>query len=466
MASDRPAPLPPLPMGLAVLGLPRSGTTLVADLLTVPGHAAIVSEPDLYKSWNRNLAGRVQRLVRTVGLDVPEEAPDPSQWAGSYAQYFRSELAPRLAGLDLWGIKYVDFSDWRPLFRDYPPEKLILCVRDPRDLVLSGIDRICRMPMVFRSSGHRRDEAWVFSALAYNVWELMTLRQRPHFALRYEDLAGDPATLTRIADYAGMQQLDSTRHNLAAANWHRRWEIEKHGDGITAASVGRIASEPSGPVRALAERLWRLLPDYGAAFGYPVPDEASHLSGHAFGRQDAERNPIRFVDTERWDWRGPPGIEPCFARRRARVHAARNIADGMRVLDLGGGSKALAGLLPANTTHILADNVARADHIRVADIYRGSLPATDDVDMIVALDVLEYVDDLPGFLTALRATGKPALVSYHATEDSPGTDRIALGWRNGLDRAALSASFEKAGFNMTAGWAFDGAQSLIRLRPR
>jgi hypothetical protein len=466
MAPDRPAPLPPLPMGLAVLGLPRSGTTLVSDLLTVPGHAAIVSEPDLYKSWNRNLAARVQRLVRTVGLDVPEEAPDPSLWSGNYAQYFRSELAPRLAGLDLWGVKYVDFSDWRPLFRDYPPEKMILCARDLRDLVLSGIDRICRMPMVFRSSGHRRDEAWVFSALAYNVWELMTLRERPHFALRYEDLAADPETLARIADYAGLQQLDPTRHNLAAAKWHRRWEIEKHGDAITATSVGRIESEPAGPVRALAERLWRLLPDYGAAFGYPVPDEAARPSDHAFRRRESGRNPIRFLDTERWDWRGPTGIEPCFARRRARVLAARNIRDGARVLDLGGGSRALAKLLPANATHILADNAPRADDIRVADIYRGILPATDDVDTIVALDVLEYIDDLPGFLAALRETGKPALASYHATDDSPCTDRAALGWRNGLDRAALSVAFETAGFKATARWAFDGAQSLIRLRPR
>jgi len=465
MESGRPANFPPLPMGLAVLGLPRSGTTLVSDLLTVPGRAVIVSEPDLYKKWNHNLAGRVQRLARTVGINVPAEAPDPATWQGHYGRYFRSELAPRFAGLDLWGIKYVDFSDWRPLFRDYPPEKLILCVRDLRDLVLSGIDRICRMQMVFRSSGHRRDEAWVFSALAYNAWELMSLRERPHLALRYEDLAGNPATLARIADYAGLERLDPTRHNLAAAGWHRRWEVEKHGDAISAASVDRIDREPVGPIRALAERLWQLLPEYGDAFGYPVSDRSKQLSDHMF-RQRGARNPIAFLDTERWDWKGPPGIEPCFARRRARVIAARNIRAPARVLDLGGGSRALAGLLPAGSTHILADNMPRTEDIRVADIYSGSLPATDDIDLIVALDVLEYVEDLTGFLAALRATGKQALVSYHANDDSAGTDRAALGWRNGLDRASLAAAFTEARFDMDVRWAFDGTQSLFRLRPR
>ncbi|MEX0809166.1 MAG: methyltransferase domain-containing protein [Dongiaceae bacterium] len=466
MESGKPAAFPPLPMGLAVLGLPRSGTTLVSDLLTVPGRAVIVSEPDLYKKWNRNLAGRVQRLARTVGIDVPEEAPDPARWEGHYGRYFRAELAPRFAGLDLWGIKYVDFSDWRPLFRDYPPEKLILCVRDLRDLVLSGIDRICRMQMVFRSSGHRRDEAWVFSALVYNAWELMTLRKRPHLALRYEDLAGDPATLARIANYAGLDQLDPTRHNLAAAGWHRRWEVEKHGDAITAASVDRIDREPTGPVRALAERLWQLLPEYGAAFGYPVSDGAAQLAGHMFRQRGGARNPIVFSDTERWDWNGPPGIEPCFARRRARAMAARSIRRPVRVLDLGGGSRALAGLLPAGSTHVLADNMRRAEDMRVGDIYGGSLPPTDDIDLIVALDVLEYMADLPAFLAALRATGKPALVSYHASDDSADTDRAALGWRNALDRASLANAFAKAGFDMNVRWAFDKAQSLFRLQPR
>jgi hypothetical protein len=453
-------------MGVAVLGLPRSGTTLVADLLTVPGRAAIVSEPDLYKRWNANLAGRVQRLLRNVGLDVPEEAPDPAQWNGSYAQYFRSELAPLLADLDLWGIKYVDFSDWQQLFRDYPPQKTILCVRDLRDLVLSGIDRICRLPMVFRNSGHRRDEAWVFSALAYNAWELMTLQQRPHLALRYEDLAGDPGALSRLATYAGLERLDPARNNLEAAHWRRRWEVEKHGDAITPASVGRIEKEPPGPMRMLAERLWRLLPEYGEAFGYPVPDETNCIANHEFRRRDGERNPIRFLDTERWDWRGPRRIEPCFARRRARIIAARNVRNAARVLDLGGGSKALASLLPKGSTHVLVDNVPRTDEVRVADIYGGVLPPADDADLIVALDVLEYVDDLTAFLAALRTTGKPALVSYHAADDTPNLDRASLGWRNGMTRTALTGAFEQAGFSVVMRWAFDGAQSLFRLRPR
>jgi hypothetical protein len=451
-------------MGIAVYGLPRSGTTLVSDLLTVPGHAIVMSEPDLYKSWNRSIARRLHTLVESVGVALPGGVPQPEDWGGSYAHYIRTELAPRLAALDLWGMKCVDFSDRARLFEEFPPAKLILCLRDLRDTLLSGIDRICRMPLIFRSSGYRRDEAWVFSALCYNAWELMAMREQPHLALRYEDVATDPAILERIAAYAGLERLDPARNNLAAAGWHRKWEVEKHGDAISAASVGRFDREPDGPIKSLAMRLSQLVPEYADAFGYPAP--ALPVADHDFRPAQPGANPIRFLDTEQWDWRGPAGIEPAFARRRARRIAARNIKGRPRVLDLGGGSRAMAGMLPKAATHILADNIARADDVRVADIYRGELPAADDIDLVLALDVLEYVADLPAFLGNLRAAGKPAFVSYHATDDSAATDRAPLGWRNAHDRAAIQKLFEGSGFAITARWAFDGAQSIFSLRPR
>ncbi len=460
-ASQHPAPVP---MGVAVYGLPRSGTTLISDLLTVPGHALVISEPDMYKAWNANIARRVHALAGSVGIDLPGGIPQSADWNGAYSNYIRDMLAPRLASFDLWGIKCVDFSDWRRTFADFPPGKLVLCLRDLRDTLLSGIDRISRMPLVFRSSGTRRDEAWVFSALAYNVWELMAMRARPHYAVRYEAVAGDPAVLDGLARYVGLERLDPTRNNLAAAGWRRRWEVEKHGDAITAASVGRFAREPEGPIRALAERLWRLLPEYSEAFNYDTPEADQRIETHAFRPREPGQNPVRFLDTENARWSGPPGIEPAFARRRARAIAARNIARAKRVIDLGGGSRALSGLLPKGCEHVLADNAARSDDLRVADIFGGTLPKLDDATLLAALDVLEYVEDLPHFLGALREAGRPALVSYHATDDSPGTDRSALGWKNALDRAAVVAAFEKAGFSVTSRFAFDGAQSLFRLR--
>ena len=65
-----------------------------------------------------------------------------------------------------------------PVERNYPPQRLILCVRDLRDTALSGLDRICRLGITFRGSGSgiMRDEAWVLSGLAYSVQQLMEMR--------------------------------------------------------------------------------------------------------------------------------------------------------------------------------------------------------------------------------------------------------------------------------------------------
>src|SRR5690606_34603302 len=139
----------------------------------------------LYKMWNRNIAKRLHALAGSVGIEL-DGIPEPDSWDGLYANYIRRVLAPRFSALDSWGMKFVDFSDWRRQFAEFPPAKLVLCLRDLRDVVLSGVDRIARMPLVFRSAGTRRDEAWVLCALAYNVWELMAMRQHPHFAIRYE----------------------------------------------------------------------------------------------------------------------------------------------------------------------------------------------------------------------------------------------------------------------------------------
>ena len=254
------------PMGVMVFGLARSGTTLVSDLLTIPGRSVVISEPEIFKQWSRMTATRVHRLARLVGLELDEDPPQPEAYDASYQRYFDETLLPELNKLSLWGIKNVDFSGWRPLFNSYPPRRLILCVRDLRDTAISGLDRICRLGITFRGSGSgiMRDEAWVLAGLAYSVRELMEMRKLPHLLVRYEDLVTDPDVRQRIAGYVGLDRLQEDRLNLKAAEMRRAWEIEKHQGTIGTASVGRFAGEPPGPVRSLADRLWRLLPEFAS----------------------------------------------------------------------------------------------------------------------------------------------------------------------------------------------------------
>lgn len=455
----------PVPMDVMVFGLARSGTTLVADMLTQPGRSIVISEPEIFKHWSRNTAGRVHKLARLVGLDVGETPPDADDYGRSYARYFRESLVPKLRTLDRWGIKNVDFSGWRSLLRAFPPQRLIICVRDLRDAAISGIDRICRLGIVFRGVPRLRDEAWVLAGLAYSVQELMAMRALPHLVVRYEDLARGTAQQA-IADYVGLDRLQEDRFNLKAADLKRAWEIEKHQGRISDASVGRFAAEPPGPVRALAERLWRLLPEYSAAFGYEAPPVDPTLAGHDFAAAGRARKPIDYLETENWEWKGPAQFEPSFAQRRARIAASRAIPKGAKVLDLCYGAPSLASLLPPDAALLRADASARGREDRVAALHRGELPAIDGATIATAFGMLEFVEDLPRLLAGLRTADLPLLASYHATDDGADLDRAALGWTNHLERARLARLCGDAGYALQARWAFDGRQSLFRLTPR
>jgi hypothetical protein len=456
-------------MGVMVFGLARSGTTLVSDLLTIPGRSLVISEPEIFKQWSRTTSARVHRLARMAGLDLDEEPPQPEPYGSSYQRYFDETLLPELKKLSFWGIKNVDFSGWRGLFNSYPPRRLILCVRDLRDTAISGLDRICRLGITFRGtgSGIMRDEAWLLAGLVYSVRELMEMRKLPHLLVRYEDLAADPEVRRRIADYVDLDRLQEERFNLQAAEMRRAWEIEKHQGTIGTASVGRFASEPPGPVKALAERLWRLLPEYSEAFGFEVPPADAVLARHDFALAGKSEAPTwSYVDTETWNWEGPRQFEPSFAQRRARIAVAKAIPPGTRVLELGAGAPSLARLLPAGATLIHGDSIARAPEFLVSALHEGELPPVGNADLIAILGMMEHVIDPAALLTKLARAGRPVVLSYHAADDTTDLDRRGFGWVNHLTRAEFEAALATAGFRYQGRWAFDGRQGLFRLAPR
>ncbi|MDZ4736111.1 MAG: hypothetical protein SGJ07_07150, partial [Rhodospirillaceae bacterium] len=229
----------------------------------------------------------------------------------------------------------------------------------------------------------------------------------------------------------------------------------------------RFAREPEGPIRQMAERIWRMMGEYNVAFGYDVPPPAKRIRHHDFAiRVMPNDNPINYVDTETWNWPGPNQLEPVFGRRRARVLVSRNIGKKAHVLDLGSGSTALRRLLPNDLPVILSDNAQRSPEFIVSDIYRGNLPPAENATTVTAIGVLEYVDDVVRFLKQLRAYNLPILLTYYPTDDNADIDRDSFGWRNALSRNELMRAFLAAGFIANPRWAFDGRQSAFRLRPK
>ena len=449
-------------MDMLVYGPLRSGTTLLADLLTVKGRSLVISEPDLHVPWHPRTVARLDRLYRDVGLVVGETPPE-REGKKAYADWFTDEILPQLERLDLWGMKMVDFHDWRKLVERHPPRRLVLMTRDLRDTAISALDLIGRSWVAFPGGRQLRDEAWVMTRLAHDVHELAAMAKLPHLHLRYEEFATDEETRERLRSYAGLAAFGEDRFNLEGENERRvGWEKAKHKGGISAASVGRFAREPEGPARAMAERIWRMLPAFAERFGHEAPEEP--LADHPYARAGrGEANPIRReADIEGWDGTGPNRLEPVFARRAARIRIGEVLARPCRVLDLFCGAPALRFLLKEGSAYRGADVASRFDGCETIDLARMNLPPRRDSEVVTIAGALEYLDDLHGFLSALSREGATVLASYHASDDTRGTERTALGWKNHLSRHDLVEAFQSAGYRAEVQWAFDGRQSLVK----
>lgn len=456
---------PVAPMGIAVMGMMRSGTTLVSDLLTIRGKSLVISEPNMLGLWNAKTVSEIGDLCREFGLEIP---PPPEPPPSHIFKYFDKSVLPALAELDIWGAKYVDLRGWQQVFQRYKPKKMVLCVRDLRDVVLSALELTQRMGLTFVGGKDLRDEAWLFARVCYTVNELLSLRRQAHFVVRYEDLVDDPSLRTSLADYVGLERLGEERLNLEKESDSRsRWERRKHGDDITKKALGRFEREPEGPMRHLAERLWRLLGEYNVAFDYDVAPPKRRLTGHPFAVPKIPTvNSIVYEKLRDADWLGPLGyVEPAFSRRRARKIAARNIPPDAHVLDLGGGIAGLRTRCAGKAVVKLADIRTRAPGVATAQLLDGELPPKGDATHIVAIDFLEYAPRPARLLRALRRYELPVLIAYPCADDLPDLDRSAYGWRNSLTRQQLMAGFAAVGFKVAALWAFDRQQSFFKLRP-
>ena len=170
-------------------------------------------------------------------------------------------------------------------------------------------------------------------------------------------------------------------------------------------------------------------------------------------------------DVENWNGAGPSRLEPVFARRAARIRIGDVLARPCRVLDLFCGAPAMRFMLKQGSVYRGADVASRFEGCETIDLKKMILPPRRDSEIVTITGALEYLDDLHGFLTALAAEGATVLASYHASDDTRGTERTALGWKNHLSRHDLVEAFQSAGYRAEVQWAFDGRQSLVKASP-
>src|SRR5690606_1402765 len=198
---------------ILIFGLFRSGTTVLTDLLTRRGHSVVFSEPMLMHGW-RQQAGVIPATLAALGM--PPVSLPANKTGIKPPDWFDREVLPLLEGMRFWGFKEVHFSAAEALIRRYPPDFLLLTVRDPRDLFLSGVDLVNKLLLAFAGGRRLRDEAWVYGRLRNDVRVLAHLLVR-HGGdlLRYEhqgENAGWPEQVsTLLWRWTGIRRIAGCR---------------------------------------------------------------------------------------------------------------------------------------------------------------------------------------------------------------------------------------------------------------
>lgn len=246
-----------------LLGYPRSGTTLVENVLASAPEVIALEERD-------TLADTDEVLVSNDGTMPNLGALDPAQVSTLRASYWRRVAA--LSGGDPTGKTFVDMNPFNgiklPIIaRLFPDARILVMRRDPRDVVLS----------CFRINFTPSTAAWAFSELEetarhYDALMRLTELCRERLPLAFHDVRYDrlvtefEPTVQAVAGFIGLPWTED----------FRRFDRTARTRGVRTASAGQVRRglyDGRGQWRRYAEQLAPVLPilrPWVERFGFPA----------------------------------------------------------------------------------------------------------------------------------------------------------------------------------------------------
>jgi len=246
-----------------VVGFPRSGTTLLEQMLDAHPQLCAMDERPF-------LQGLAERIARR-GLDWPDGLGelDDADCVALRADYWRSVggVATLQPGQRLVDKNPLNLLRLPLIQRLFPQSPVILALRHPCDVLLSCYMQAFRSPAfaVLCSSAQRLAQGY---ADAMGGWLQHVELLRPHaLELRYEDLVADPqGQVARLGHFLELEQparlLDFQRH-ARAKGFISTPSYAQVIEGINRNGIGRWR-----PYRAFFEPVLPLLQPYLQRWGY------------------------------------------------------------------------------------------------------------------------------------------------------------------------------------------------------
>jgi hypothetical protein len=276
---------------LLIVGSMRSGTTLLNRLLGAHPQIGMIYHPTRFFESRKDLrdlgvAGFLEKFRSQWGFfghlsqeararceqalgALPEDAPK-----GDIYSTLTTGLVDK-PGMQVVGEKYAGRgAEMLPFHEVLPDGKVIMIVRDPRDVLLSNKKRI--------EQEADMDSYWAGAHLmALDDWASLAVRHRSfdqiqggtYLQLRYEDLVRAPEeTVKGICDFLGVPfapeilQSGAMRHEDG-----REWKANtSHGEQYTSISAKSVGAYQGGLSAGEILCLNALLAEHLRFFGYPL----------------------------------------------------------------------------------------------------------------------------------------------------------------------------------------------------
>lgn len=278
VSDDWPARWTPLseaePPAVFMVGFPRSGTTLLDQILDAHPDARVIEEQPVLSSVGAGFAalGEGTLAERLAALDEADAGRLRAEYRAKLAHWAGEKGAgeegvrPRVA-IDKMPLNII----YLPLaLRLYPNAKVILSLRHPCDCCLSCFMQSIKLNSAM-ASFTSMEGATGFYARVMALWQEIERTLSPdHITVRYEDLVADTeGTARRVTTFLGLDWTDAVLDHTAHAKSRgmiRTPSFRQVSEPIYTRAVGRWAR-----YRAQMAPYLDTLAPYAAHFGYGDP---------------------------------------------------------------------------------------------------------------------------------------------------------------------------------------------------
>ena len=262
------APLPEVsPPAVFMVGFPRSGTTLLDQILDAHPDARVIEEQPVLSSVGAGFiaAGKETLAERLAALDEDEADRLRAEYRAKLARW-AGDKSPRVV-IDKMPLNII----YLPLaLRLYPNAKVILSLRHPCDCCLSCFMQSIRLNSAMASFTSMEGAAGFYARVMALWQEIERVLAPDHITVRYEDLVADTEGVARgVVDFLGLDWTDAVLDHTAHAKARgmiRTPSFRQVSEPIYTRAVGRWARYRD----QMAPYLDTLAP-YAGYFGYGDP---------------------------------------------------------------------------------------------------------------------------------------------------------------------------------------------------